>query len=75
MKLNKRLVIFLLIVIALSLLSIYYPYLKPTGQVTNINYKKEPATFLRIVDGDTIHALVNGQDETIRLLGINNLKV
>jgi micrococcal nuclease len=68
MKLNKRLIVFLLIIVILSLFSIYYPYLQPTGKVTQINYEKETGVLLRVVDGDTIK-LANG--ENVRLLGIN----
>ncbi len=69
----KRFVMFLLIIILLGLLSFYWPNL--TGNVTNnqqqTTYEKEPAVVTKIVDGDTIHADINGKDETIRLLGIN----
>ncbi|VVB78367.1 Staphylococcal nuclease homologue [uncultured archaeon] len=76
MGLIKRLGILLLIVILLALLSIYWPSL--TGKVSqlsnnneNSNFVKETVFVTRVVDGDTIHARVNGADETIRLLGIN----
>jgi len=67
----KRLFIFFLVILLLSIFSIIYPTL--TGQVTKpTEYEKEPAVLLRVVDGDTIHALTNsGEDITIRLLGIN----
>ena len=32
---------------------------------------REEGILLRVVDGDTIHALINGKDETVRMLGIN----
>jgi endonuclease YncB( thermonuclease family) len=69
----KRVICFLLVIALLAVFSVYYPEL--TGNISNIDsteYPKEEATLLRVVDGDTIHALVNGKDETIRLLGINN---
>jgi len=68
MAVNKRLVIFLLIVIGLSILSIVYPYLKPTGQVIQVNYEREQAILARVIDGDTIE-LESG--DKVRLLGIN----
>lgn len=74
MRLN-RLLVFLVIIIVLSIFSIYYPQIqKMTGQASKVNneaYINETAVLLRVVDGDTIHALIDGKDETIRLLGIN----
>jgi micrococcal nuclease len=35
----------------------------------------ESATVIRIVDGDTIHVLLNGTDETIRFYGIDTTEV
>jgi endonuclease YncB( thermonuclease family) len=70
----KRLVSFFSIILLLSIFSYFYPQL--TGEVTNVGEDEgEKAVLLRIVDGDTIHALVNGQEETIRMLGINNKSV
>ena len=72
----KRILIFFLVILLLSIISIYYPEL--TGNITNTQdnyYQKETAILTRVVDGDTIHVLVNGEDWTIRMLGINNLKV
>ncbi|MBM3247127.1 thermonuclease family protein [Candidatus Pacearchaeota archaeon] len=73
---NKRLIIFLLIITLLSLLSVYYPQL--TGQATNNqnqvkDYLKEEAILTRVIDGDTIKVIFpsEGQEESIRLLGIN----
>jgi micrococcal nuclease len=71
----KRILIFLLIINILALFALYYPSIK--SNITSLTgssisyYNKEQAIMLRAVDGDTIHALVNGKDETIRLLGIN----
>jgi len=63
----KRLLIFFLIILLLSILSIFYPAL--TGQVTkSIEYEKEPATLIRVIDGDTIEV---DDGAHIRLLGIN----
>jgi endonuclease YncB( thermonuclease family) len=75
----KRFLIFLFVILLLGLLSFFYPQIQElTGQAatsTSTEYPKEPAVLIRVVDGDTIHALVNGEDQTIRMLGINNLKV
>jgi micrococcal nuclease len=71
MKLN-RLVIFFLIIILLGILSVYWPQI--TGKAVTMpapGYEKEPAFVTKVVDGDTIHAEINGKEETIRLLGIN----
>jgi endonuclease YncB( thermonuclease family) len=73
MGFKKRLFIFLLIILLLALLAYYYPYL--TGMFVsnnNINYPKEPAILLRVIDGDTIEVDLNDSKQTIRLLGINN---
>lgn len=74
----KRLLIFILIIILLGLLAYYYPQIQSlaTGKSisnndNNINYQKETAFVTKIVDGDTIHATVNGKEEIIRMLGIN----
>jgi micrococcal nuclease len=69
---TKRIIIFLLIVIGLFFLSLIYPKIQNlTGNSVGSYYPSEEAILLRAVDGDTIHALVNGKEETIRLLGIN----
>jgi micrococcal nuclease len=70
----KRILIFFLVIFLLGLLSVYYP--KLTGEATNEEiqaqeYPLETAILTRVVDGDTIHALVNGENITIRMLGIN----
>ncbi|MEK6859397.1 MAG: thermonuclease family protein [Nanoarchaeota archaeon] len=68
----KRLLIFLLIILVLALLSIFWPQF--TGKAidnNSNNYQKESAFVIRVVDGDTIHVNINGEDETIRLLGVN----
>ena len=75
----KRISIFLLIIILLGLLAYFYPEVQSiaTGKSiipTNTNYQPEPAIVTRVVDGDTIHVNINGTDETIRLLGLNNPK-
>lgn len=73
MGMLKRLTIFFIIILILAMLSIYWP--KITGNTTNnqqpTTYKRESAIVTRIVDGDTIKAMVNNKEETIRLLGIN----
>ncbi len=72
----KRLFIFILIIILLGLLAYYYPNIESlaTGKsISNANqeYPREPATVIRVVDGDTIETDLG----TIRLLGINTPKV
>jgi len=63
----KRLIIFFLVILLLSIFSIIYPTL--TGQaIKPIEYQKEPATLLRIIDGDTIEV---DDGAHIRLLGMN----
>ncbi|MFA7708471.1 MAG: hypothetical protein WCX73_05970 [Candidatus Pacearchaeota archaeon] len=65
----KRLLVFFLVIILLSILSIYYP--KFTGEVVNNsnsqNYEKESCFVNRVIDGDTLVC----DNQTIRLLGIN----
>ena len=68
----KRLFIFFLVILLLSIFSILYPQL--TGQITKqVEYEKEPATLLRVIDGDTIVVSGNtiGNNTHIRMLGIN----
>jgi micrococcal nuclease len=69
----KKILVFFLIIISLSLLSIIYPHL--TGQsilkTSSMEYEKESATLMRVVDGDTIKVDMDGKEETIRLLGVN----
>jgi endonuclease YncB( thermonuclease family) len=74
---SKGIIVFLLVIILLALFSIYYPNLQRlTGHATSSledYYPSEQATLLRVVDGDTIEAKVDGYEETwkIRMLGIN----
>jgi len=68
----KRLLTFFLIILLLSMFSIIYPRL--TGNITEEQeYKKEPATLLRVIDGDTIVVSGDtiGNNTHIRMLGIN----
>jgi endonuclease YncB( thermonuclease family) len=72
----KRLLIFLLIILALGFFSIFYPQLQEfTGQTIESldNYEKEPAILTRVIDGDTIKVIMQGEseEESIRMLGIN----
>jgi micrococcal nuclease len=78
MKFAKRLVVFLLIIILLGVLSIYWP--KLTGKVSSLSsdnenskFAKEQGFVTKIVDGDTIHVKINGNDKEVivRFLGIN----
>jgi len=69
---QKRLLIFFLVILLLSIFSIIYPTL--TGQtIKQEEYQKEPATLERVIDGDTI--VVSGEsvgnNTHIRMLGIN----
>ena len=73
----KRILTFILIIILLSLLSIYYPQL--TGNVIsedNHVLERENATLLRVVDGDTLDLEIDlgmsvSVKERVRLIGIN----
>ncbi|MDP1728655.1 MAG: thermonuclease family protein, partial [archaeon] len=68
----KRITIFLLVLITLSLISIYYPTL--TGNATkSTEYPLEEAILNRVIDGDTIEVTgpVIGEKTHIRMLGIN----
>jgi micrococcal nuclease len=75
MGFGKRLLMFLLIIILLGLLSVYWPKLSGNVIYNNLkaDYSKENAYVTKIVDGDTIHVKINGneKDEIIRFLGIN----
>ncbi len=72
MGMTKRLFIFILIILALALLSIFWPQLTGNSiKNSNTEYQKETGLVTQIIDGDTIHVNINGTDETIRLLGIN----
>jgi len=68
----KRFLIFILVIILLSLFSVYYP--KLTGKsIFNNQYQRESAFVISAVDGDTLDVEI-GEAETIqriRLLGIN----
>jgi endonuclease YncB( thermonuclease family) len=66
----KRVIFFLGIIILLSLLSIFYPYITGEKQI-NQEYEKETCFVNRIIDGDTLVC----DNETIRLLGIDNKEV
>jgi micrococcal nuclease len=35
------------------------------------SFAKDPATIVRVVDGDTIEVILNGQKEKIRLIGVD----
>ena len=63
----KRVLIFFGIVLGLSLLSIYYPYLTGEKTLNPVEYEKESCFVNRIIDGDTLVC----DNETIRLLGID----
>ncbi len=64
---NKRIILFILVIIALSILSVIYP--KLTGNVTKIQeISREQAILVRVLDGDTIEL---DEGPHVRLLGIN----
>ena len=69
----KRVIIFFSVVILLGVLSVVYPYL--TGEeewnIEDVDYEKESCFVNRIIDGDTLVC----DNETIRLLGIDNIEV
>ena len=68
----KRLLIFFLVIILLSIFSIIYPIL--TGQVTKpVEYEREQAVLNRVIDGDTmvVSGDTIGNETHIRMLGIN----
>ena len=67
----KRVLIFLIIIILLGALSVFYPYLTGEKQINPVEYEKERCFVNRIIDGDTLVC----NNETIRLLGINNIEV
>jgi len=67
----KRLLVFLIIIILLGVLSVYYPYLAGEVVKENIKYEKESCFVNRVIDGNTLVC----DNETIRLLGINNKSV
>jgi endonuclease YncB( thermonuclease family) len=67
----KRVIIFFMIIILLGLLSIYYPKLTGEEDWKGKQYEKEKCFVNRVIDGDTLVC----DNETIRLLGINNIEV
>lgn len=63
---NRKLIIFLLIIIGLAVFSVYYPDIIERNTLDK-NYEKEKCFVNRIIDGDTLVC----NNETIRLLGID----
>lgn len=63
---TRRILVFFLVIFALSIFSIIYPNL--TGNAIKQEYLNETAILARVIDGDTIE-LDSG--EHVRLLGIN----
>ena len=61
---KKKLLVFVLIIVFLSLFSVYYPVL--SGKIIK-NFDKETCFVDRVIDGDTLVC----DNETIRLLGID----
>ena len=68
---KKRVIVFLLIIIFFGVLSIYYPRLTGEEEWKGKQYEKEVCFVNRIIDGDTLVC----NNETIRLLGIDNIEV
>jgi micrococcal nuclease len=72
----KRIIIFLLIMLLLSIFSIYYPSINKLTthaikEEIKENYPKEQAILEIVIDGDTIEAKTGNETWKIRLLGIN----
>lgn len=67
----KRLLIFLGIILGLSLLSIFYPYLTGEKSINPVEYEREEAFVTRVIDGDTLVYEINNISYTCRLLGID----
>lgn len=64
----KRILIFLIIIVLLSLLAVFYP--KLIGEVVKEEeYEKESVFVFRVIDGDTFE---DDSGQSYRLLGINN---
>jgi len=68
---SKRVLIFILIILGLTLLSIFYPYLTGEKSINPVEYEKEPCFVNRVIDGDTLVC----NNETIRLLGIDTPEI
>ena len=71
----KRFFVFILIIILLSLLSIFYPYLTGEKSFGDVEYERETAFVTRVIDGDTLVYEINNISYTCRLLGIDNIEV
>ena len=68
---KKRVIVFFLILVCLGIYSYFQPNLSLTGKTAVIEYEPEPATVLRVIDGDTIEVEIDDVNHTVRLLGIN----
>ena len=60
-----------IIIILLGVLSVLYPYLTGEKTINPVEYEQETAFVTRVIDGDTLVC----NNETIRLLGIDNKEV
>ena len=67
----KRVLIFLGIILGLSLLSIFYPYLTGEKTISSVEYERETAFVTRVIDGDTLVYEIKNISYTCRLLGID----
>jgi len=48
------------------------PTSAPATAAASLDPPGEPATVIRVVDGDTIHARLNGVDEKVRIIGMDS---
>jgi len=75
MGLIGRLLIFLFIILILGFFAFFLPNITGRFSLLIENSEKlslkEQGFVSRVVDGDTIHVNVNGEDEIIRFLGVN----
>jgi len=57
----------------LFLLLFQKPFTPPPSPITHANNSSisQQATILKVVDGDTIHVMILGKKETVRIIGIN----
>jgi len=69
----KRVLVFFMVIILLGVLSVYYPKIigEEEWNIKGKEYEKETCFVNRVIDGDTLVC----NNETIRLLGIDNKEV
>jgi len=71
----KRVLIFFGIIILLTLLSVFYPYLTGEKTINPVEYERETAFVTRVIDGDTLVYEINNISYTCCLLDIDNKEV